>query len=185
MGKVIFIDCGGNVGQSVQYALENYEDVEVHTFEGYSVNVDCIREKYGDDERVHIYHNVIYKEAKEMKFYLQDWGARTGSSIIKEKKSVDKNKVEIVQSIDLGEWITSNFSKDDEIILKIDIEGAEYEVIEHLMDTRVDDYINHWFVEWHKAGKLVNVNSDYIDRVRTRFDDAGYNFTDWSFHYDG
>ena len=34
-----------------------------------------------------------------------------------------------VESIDLSQWIINNFSKNDHIVLKMDIEGSEYEIL--------------------------------------------------------
>ena len=54
-----------------------------------------------------------------------------------------------VESIDLSKWITENFSKNDIIVLKMDIEGAEYTVLPKLIEDGTASYINRAFIEWH------------------------------------
>jgi hypothetical protein len=43
---------------------------------------------------------------------------------------------------------------EDEIILKMDCEGSEYELLEHLMHTGVDERLSLAWVEWHPRGVL-------------------------------
>jgi FkbM family methyltransferase len=54
-----------------------------------------------------------------------------------------------IESIDLSQWVIDNFSKDDFIVLKMDIEGAEYEVLPKMIEDGSIEYINQAFIEWH------------------------------------
>lgn len=54
-----------------------------------------------------------------------------------------------VESLDLSQWILNNFSKDDFIVLKMDIEGSEYEVLPKMIKDGSIQYVNHAFIEWH------------------------------------
>lgn len=54
-----------------------------------------------------------------------------------------------VESIDISQWILDNFSKDDFIVLKMDIEGSEYQVLPKMIKDGSIGYINHAFIEWH------------------------------------
>ena len=54
-----------------------------------------------------------------------------------------------VESFDLSQWIINNFSADDFIVLKMDIEGSEYEVLPKMIKDGSINYINHAFIEWH------------------------------------
>jgi len=54
-----------------------------------------------------------------------------------------------VESLDLSQWILDNFDVDDFIVLKMDIEGAEYEVLPKMVKDGSIAYINHAFIEWH------------------------------------
>lgn len=51
--------------------------------------------------------------------------------------------------INFVEWIEKNTSDQDEIYIKLDIEGAEYDVLEHLISHKVIHRIKKIYVEWH------------------------------------
>ena len=44
--------------------------------------------------------------------------------------------------IDLAQWIVDTFTKDDYIIFKLDVEGAEYEILRKMLDNGVFAYID-------------------------------------------
>jgi FkbM family methyltransferase len=58
-----------------------------------------------------------------------------------------------VQCIDLAYYIKALVPADDKenyhVVLKIDIEGAEYEVIRHLIDTNAMALVDELYGEWH------------------------------------
>ena len=47
-----------------------------------------------------------------------------------------------VQCVDLSEFIKNNFAKEDNIIIKMDIEGSEYDTLEKMIDDGTIEYIN-------------------------------------------
>lgn len=65
----------------------------------------------------------------------------------------------LVPCVDLAEFIRS-LPSDQEIVLKIDAEGAEYELLEHLIGLRVDELLTLAWVEWHPPGARVNSRPD-------------------------
>lgn len=65
----------------------------------------------------------------------------------------------LVPCIDLAEFIRS-LPSDHDIVLKIDAEGAEYELLEHLIGLRVDELLTLAWVEWHPPGVRVNGRPD-------------------------
>ena len=58
-----------------------------------------------------------------------------------------------LRCMDLAHFI-KRFPAADEIILKMDCEGSEYELLEHLMHTGVDERLSLAWVEWHPRGVL-------------------------------
>jgi FkbM family methyltransferase len=54
-----------------------------------------------------------------------------------------------VPCFDFSRFISDNFSKDDEIVVKMDIEGSEFDVLEKMILDGTIEYINHISVEWH------------------------------------
>jgi FkbM family methyltransferase len=56
-----------------------------------------------------------------------------------------------IPCIDFAEWIQTNCSPEDFIVCKLDIEGAEYQVLDQMNQAGVLAWIDHLYVEWHAA----------------------------------
>lgn len=54
-----------------------------------------------------------------------------------------------VPCIDLSTFIQNNFKADDIIVIKMDIEGAEYDVLEKMISDGTLKWVNFIAVEWH------------------------------------
>jgi len=50
--------------------------------------------------------------------------------------------------IDFPAWVKAHLTKDDLILMKVDIEGAEYKLIEAMEAAGVMDWIDIFYVEW-------------------------------------
>lgn len=65
------------------------------------------------------------------------------------EKLYEWNEPVLVDCIDFSKWITENFSKQDLIIVKMDIEGSEYKILPKMIEENTISYINTLCVEWH------------------------------------
>ena len=61
----------------------------------------------------------------------------------------DLDKSVQVNCIDFSKYLKANINKDDYVICKMDIEGAEYEVLGKLIDEDTIDLIDEIYIEWH------------------------------------
>ena len=184
MKKVHFVDCGGNVGQSVNYALTKYDNLyKIDTFEPFSMNYEIIESKYNNNPLVNIHRNGVYIDYRMREFYIQDWGARTGSSLELGKLSTRVDKHITIECIDIVDWLEKNLSADNYNIFKIDIEGTEYEVLDKLLDFDISKVVDEWLIEWTPIAKLPNMDEEYIESVKNKFfSDKNRKYVDWSFH---
>ncbi len=55
--------------------------------------------------------------------------------------------------IDLAKCLLEDFAEDDYVILKLDIEGAEYEVLDRMIDTKALSRVRELYVEFHWWGR--------------------------------
>ena len=151
MKKVRFIDCGANIGQSIDWALDAFKDyrLKVDSFEPLPRNFEILEGKYSNHELVKLHNAAISTKNGTATFYCQNWGARTGSSLIKGKASASTKDTCEVSTVDLFGWIQSEVQEDELVILKIDIEGAEYDVLPHLFKNGLHDKVDYWFIEFH------------------------------------
>ncbi len=83
---------------------------------------------------------------------------------------------EFVQCLDISEWLFKNLSKDNYNVLKIDIEGSEYKVIDHLLNTGAHELIDEWLVEFTCKKR---VPESYDQDVIDRFESIVSNYVDW------
>lgn len=56
-----------------------------------------------------------------------------------------------VRTIDFARWLSTRFCRDDTVEVKMDIEGAEFEVLEHLLRTGSAPLIDTLAIEWHTS----------------------------------
>ena len=54
-----------------------------------------------------------------------------------------------VRTIDLSRWVREHTNNFNYVILKLDVEGAEYDILEKMIHDRTIRRIKHLFVEWH------------------------------------
>ena len=103
MKKTIrFLDCGANVGQSIQWALDTLQgyDFKIDSFEPNPSLIPIIKDAFFDSKEHIKIHQVAVDivEGENRKFYLQSFGARTGSSLYQGKESTMR-KVAVVGSL--------------------------------------------------------------------------------------
>ena len=82
-----------------------------------------------------------------------------------------------VESIDLSQWIIDNFDKEDYIILKMDIEGAEYTVLPKLIEDGTASYINRSFIEWHDW--FMGEYSGHTEKLKNQLYQMGVSVEGW------
>jgi FkbM family methyltransferase len=166
--KVHFIDCGANVGQSIFWALKNIGDnlIKIDSFEPQLENFDILQERYGYDDLIQLHNVAVWVADETRKFFVQDWGARTGSSLIQGKSSTNSNIYQTTRCIDLVSWIRNNVSTNNYNILKMDIEGAEHDLLPYLFENNVHDIIDEWYIEFHGSEKTPNYNPETVNNVK-------------------
>ena len=104
---------------------------------------------------------------------LHDPGA-IGASVAAEKALTDE--VERCQFIDAAAWIDDHVHDDDVVWLKLNCEGAECDVLDHLLDAgamaRIDHVLVHFDVE-----KIPSM-AHRADATRRRLDAAGVDYVE-------
>ena len=179
--RIRFIDCGANVGQSAEWALNFFSnhDIFVDSFEPLPHNYSILQEKFSNNDRVKTHNYAISNHSGEQKFYCQDWGARTGSSLVAGKSSTTLNDYITVNCIDICDWIKENIISEEVVVLKIDIEGSEYDVLPHLFENKIHEFVKYWLVEFHPQTKTPNYN----ELIKTQAEEKVTNLCDWSLDY--
>ena len=153
--KKIFIDGGARVGESIDELLKKRPDLngcDVYFFE---CNSDHIKTLNDIKENNKDYNFIIKEEAlwdknEELDFFISidRWGDLGCTLDSTKREKLDLANPRKVTAIRLVEFL-DNFSYDDYIIIKLDIEGAEYRVVSDLITSGYINKINELHVEWH------------------------------------
>lgn len=169
--KKIFIDCGANNGCSVKMFVENFEDsreYEIYSFE-------CSDVFYKE-----LIHNVSALNLKSFHptkkaVWISNCKKRFTGWELSDKQNIDDGGG--VDTVDISQFIIDNFSKEDFIIMKMDIEGAEYKVIEKMHRDGSLSYINKFYGELHgpKKGFTEKDNINLLNQLA----DFGLKLYNW------
>ena len=139
-----FIDGGGNKGQSTKAAIKMFPEHFIHVFEcspGF--------EKFFEHYPVLFHNDAIWIRGGFIDFYKATYSQ--GSTLIKDKKTarVDyKNPIK-VPCLDFSKWLKDTFTKEDEIVLKLNIEGSEIEVLSKMIDDGTINLIDKLYLDNH------------------------------------
>jgi FkbM family methyltransferase len=172
--KKIFIDGGARIGESLEHLLDKRDDLkgcDVYFFECNSDHIQTLNniKNYNNNYNFFVREEAIWIEDGEMPFYISidRWGD-LGCTLDKNKsEKLDLENPRIVKTIDISKFIDS-FSDEDYIILKLDIEGAEYEVVSHLINTKKIHKIKELHVEWHDIFFMGKKHSLHLKEILSR-----------------
>jgi FkbM family methyltransferase len=170
--RKIFLDCGGNNGCSVRMFRGLYDKEE--EYEIYSFEPNPVFDAWYDDLNVDLIKKAVWINDEELVFYQienRQAGKESGASTLSKTKALNHKNVIVhelkVKGIDFSSWLFDNFKPEDEIILKMDIEGAEYEVLNRMCDDDTIKFINKLYVEfhWEKVGLKKEDHDNLLERL--------------------
>jgi len=169
--KKIGIDCGANVGNITEKFLSECDTV--HAFEPNPHAFKKLKERFLFNPKVFCHENAVLAKEGVVELYFHEnsdkdevrWS--TGSSLLNFKSNVLKDKYVEVQAIDICSFISDLNSEIE--ILKIDVEGVEYEIIHKLIDTGLVDIIKKIHVELHakKIPELEAKEKELKERIES------------------
>jgi len=179
--RYIFVDLGANSADSFKAFLQenrtkfkydypkpegkNHSDAEVYLFEAnpYFTPILAKAKQWAIYERVppiaivEIFPcTAVWIEDGTVTFYLDTINPGSefwGSSLDINAPDVKKSKFANVSltSIDISRWLIMNFLPRDYVVVKMDIEGAELQVVERILELKVTSVIDVLLVEIHKS----------------------------------
>ena len=160
--KKVYLDCGGNLGQGYELMKKDYnlDNFHVYMFEPLAECFHILRERYPN---INLLNVAVWNKNTKKKLNIEydpnnnGWVGGATNLLGRKYKKPDyiKNdyintRYEEVECIKLSSFIENNFHRDDYIILKLDIEGAEFEVLNDLIKNNLLFWINEIKVEWHE-----------------------------------
>ncbi len=157
--RKIFIDCGANTCTVLRQFVGQLSDFEFFAFEAQPDLAAEGKRIIRDLPEAQIQHSTkaVWIRDEVLSLYLATkWGPnyRGGSTLMtghtNNQSAVDYQRPVQVEGFDFSRWLGENFGPDDYVIVKMDIEGAEYEVLEKVIADGNLPLIDELIVEFHQ-----------------------------------
>jgi FkbM family methyltransferase len=148
--RKIFIDCGFYLGRAVNLfkKMPEYDPTfEIIAFDANKISDEILQNI--ENKGITFINKAVWTHDGEISFYASGRRFGQANSVYPNPLKPRREKKRTVECIDFSKWIKDNFSLDDYIILKMDIEGAEYPILKKMVEEGSIHYINMMFVEYH------------------------------------
>jgi FkbM family methyltransferase len=149
----IVIDCGANVGDITnQFAKTG---ATVYSFEPDPAAFARLEKRFKDFPNVILHQKAVWIENTEIPFYFHESRSEdeleltVSSSVISNKSNVSESNKVMVEAIDLVAFINDLDAKI--ALIKIDVEGAEIEILKHILAQETYKKFELAVVETHET----------------------------------
>jgi FkbM family methyltransferase len=179
--RTVFIDCGANVGLVLEGHIRQFPGREYFAFEANPELIPAIERVRARHPRssIRIMGCAAWDRDGSIPFYLSGLNSRgqrvhDGSTALVGKSprhplagAIDYDNPIEVPCLDFSAWIRETFSPADILYLKMDIEGAEYIVLEKMLQDRTLDYITEAAIEFHYSddGRISSLDRELHERI--------------------
>ena len=144
----VVIDIGCNHGEVVRALVDT--GCKIYAFEPHPVFYGMLNSKFSRESNVFLSNEAVWRNKEKRKFYFKK--SRTaingGATLMEEKENIIDHSLNIeVDCLDIAELIGRFDSVD---ILKIDVEGAEYELLDRLYESGLHERVKSIYFEDHE-----------------------------------
>ena len=151
-----FYDCGANTGQTFEWFLLPGKFARHHVvcFEPSPRNLSALAETCramnSRFSSVRIVPAALGRPGLH-RFY--EGKTPMGDSLLESRAHADAYKEMAIEvpTLSLADYLHTHTTPDDEVVIKLDVEGAEGDVLEDLLDAGPLDRVRRILVEWHGA----------------------------------
>ena len=155
----IFLDMGAYDGLSAEFIRKYHpagDTFKIFSFECDRRNIEKLRAR--NDLNIELIEKAVTTHDNPVNYF---YGKDDGGSLYSSKKTgnIRPDVFETVEGIDIARFISENCKKEDYIIAKLNIEGAEYKIIPHLHRCELIPWVDKWFVQWH--WQKIRLSEDY------------------------
>ncbi|OUU26984.1 MAG: hypothetical protein CBB97_06715 [Candidatus Endolissoclinum sp. TMED37] len=176
------IDLGFNIGE----IYRRIRQISDHSFYyGFEIQEDLVlKAKEIDDEKLVIINAAATDRDGEINFYEpKSWSKnyKGGATIMKDKNGLSEIPIN-VPSINFSNWLEKNSQNGEKYFIKIDIEGAEYDLLENLINSNALQYIQAAAIEWHCSKLGPQNEAKYLSRknlIKLALWENGIDYFEW------
>lgn len=179
--KYIYCDAGAYDGDTIgqfynwgKLAVKP-EEFQVIAFEPNPKFLPMLRKKHGAN--VEIRSEAVWIKDGEIELAIDQSETPLGSTVMPGKQEIWHKSPKVkVKSINFSSWLKQ--FKDDYVILKMDIEGAEFLVLEEMIKDGTITIPKILMVEFH-PNKVIEYTTTYKNELIKRIKDLGVNLKEW------
>jgi FkbM family methyltransferase len=152
---IVVFDIGMNVGLASLFFAKMTEAKKIYAFEPFKPTYDKAIKNFklnaGLTNKVQTFNFGLGGEEKELQVPYSELNTGINSSVNPSSRKLDSSSSETIQIKEvysqLDILVKENF--DAKVILKIDTEGAEFEIFERLSKERIWEQVSLIMMEWH------------------------------------
>ena len=151
--KSLVLDCGANVGHITKLFAST--GATVISFEPDPVAFKELSKRCGYTKNVTLIQKGVWNQNSTIQLYTHKESAgdeasfTVGSSIVAEKINVDPSKAQSIEVIDLVAFMQQQKRKID--LVKLDVEGAEIDILKKILATGSHTLFDRMYVETHET----------------------------------
>ncbi|KAI8510668.1 hypothetical protein Bbelb_115840 [Branchiostoma belcheri] len=202
--RKILLDCGANVASTVQLFRETYPDGRdfiIHSFEiderltpffaPYPNHVlHCPTGVSNKDGNMTAYSELVWSPNKGLNNGIDmQWGGGSLFAYEDEKRDTEtggKRKLShhrTVPTVDLSRWIQENTAVEDYVIFKLDVEGAEYDILKKMLEDGTFKWVDKYYGEYHSWQPVTGWVKEKKEQLVSDVQKKGKPMLDWAAEY--
>lgn len=164
----VIIDCGANIGMSTMYFKNLFPDARIIAFEANPDTYGILKKNIENNNlsNVEVHNVALYDQEKEISFFTSSSNLR--ASIRKDRGGANEL---IIPAKKLSDYL-KKIEKVD--LIKIDVEGAELNIIQDLYDSSLLQKADQYIIEYHH--NLSNENPS-LSEFLAKFESQGFNYS--------
>jgi len=152
----LFVDCGAYTGDSIaKWMATHKHGYDYVCFEPNRTSAKIIRHAFPS---VKVIEACAWRNYGEHRLY-PTAHANGGTVVGKKKRGVDSY---MVNTVDLGDWLDGQRKEYKKIVVKLNVEGAEYDILRSMQAHDQIRLVDEWYINWH-ANKMTRAPKDHAE----------------------
>ena len=168
--KSIVFDLGGYEGQWTSDIYSRY-NCNIFVFEPVSAYANLIKDRFIQNSKIHVFDYGLASSAQKVPISVDEFASSIINSKIKSKNT------EIIELIDFKEFMVQH-QIDSIDLIKINIEGAEYDLLEYLLNKNIINNIQILLIQFHNFSKDAHIK---MKRIQERMAVTHHQVYDYPF----
>ena len=167
--RYIVVDCGANRGDVARFVGGQLAAIAPGHHWTYSFEPNVHYEPFLRNLEYHTYvPKACWIDHGNHEYYVAKCvrGAPKAGSLLKEKihSCKHKNRTKMVPTVDIAQWLIRHVNVSDFLLFRLNVEGAEYQVVERLHQSGALKLVDRIAVEYHSRW-MSNKNQNDDHRV--------------------